>query len=224
MPLGKVVSAVNRMTLREQTLENIRASILDGSISPGAKLAEVELSTQLGVSRGTVREALRTLEQMGLAVQGDRSGLTVRRLSENGVRELYEARLALEGDALELLMARPDFDECIKTLQKALPPEHVNKDTASLVAAIDRDLAFHEELMKLSQNRFLLQFWRELEDLMRITILSDLDAIEPAMLSLEHHLALFDALASGSMEVASATLKEHMQRSGDVWAKIASRR
>ena len=93
------MAIVNR-TLREQVLEQLRSAILEGTFSPGARMAEVDLAAQLGVSRGTVREALRTLHNSGLLEGEERNSLHVRQLTGRQVGLL--ANLDLSGLAITL--------------------------------------------------------------------------------------------------------------------------
>src|SRR3712207_9551360 len=75
------LSALDRSTLRERSLEALRSAILSGRYRPGDHLGEVELAGSLGVSRGTVREALRHLQQEGLVTSGNRGMLRVNSLT-----------------------------------------------------------------------------------------------------------------------------------------------
>ena len=98
------VAAVNRTTLREQVVDKLRTAILDGTFRPGDKMAEVELAAQFGVSRGTVREAMRTLQNSGLLQGSERTSLHVRRLSPQEIAELFDVRVALEGHAVTTIL------------------------------------------------------------------------------------------------------------------------
>ena len=73
--------SLDRSTLRERALEALRSVILSGQYRPGDHLGEVELAGSLGVSRGTVREALRHLQQEGLVTAGNRGMLRVNSLT-----------------------------------------------------------------------------------------------------------------------------------------------
>ena len=66
-------------------------------IEPGSRLVETELSAALGISRGTLREALRQLEHEGLIEAGERGRLTVRTLSDAELADMFTVRAALEG-------------------------------------------------------------------------------------------------------------------------------
>src|SRR5215210_7005960 len=89
------LSSLDRSTLRERALEALRSAITSGRYRPGNHLGEVELATHLGVSRGTVREALRHLQQEGLVTAGNRGMLRVNEISPTEVRALFRVRSAL---------------------------------------------------------------------------------------------------------------------------------
>ena len=55
-----------KTSLREQALDQLRNAVTSGEIEPGTHLVETELSAALSISRGTLREALRQLQQEGL--------------------------------------------------------------------------------------------------------------------------------------------------------------
>src|SRR3954451_19186826 len=101
------LTSLDRSTLRERALEALRAAITSGQYRPGDHLGEVELGKHLGVSRGTVREALRHLQQEGLVTAGNRGMLRVNALSPTEVRELFRVRAALEGLAVAEIIASP---------------------------------------------------------------------------------------------------------------------
>lgn len=84
-------------TLPLQIAERIGASIVEERFTPGERLKEVELALQFGVSRATVREALRLLEQRGLVSILPQRGARVTELSRKELEDLFEIRAALLG-------------------------------------------------------------------------------------------------------------------------------
>src|SRR5256885_1250617 len=99
MPSEAAVSRpapLENLTLWQRVHERLREQILSGELDPGAELAEVALSQQLGVSRGPVREALGRLASEGLVTIRPRRGAVVRSLSAEEFLELYQVREALE--------------------------------------------------------------------------------------------------------------------------------
>ena len=91
-PVGRVAAP-----LREQVIDALRAAILDFTLAPGQRLIERELIEQLGVSRTTVREALREWTSEGLITVVPQKGAIVSSPSVEEAQELYEARRRLEG-------------------------------------------------------------------------------------------------------------------------------
>src|SRR5215213_10838077 len=114
------LASLDRSTLRERALEALRAAIISGQYRPGDHLGEVELASRLGISRGTVREALRHLQQEGLVTAGNRGMLRVNSLTPAEVRELFRVRAALESLAAAEIIASPERDAAVRTLRDEL--------------------------------------------------------------------------------------------------------
>lgn len=90
-PVGRIATP-----LREQVIDALREAILDYRLVPGQRLVERELIEQLGVSRTTVREALRELNSEGLVSVVPQRGAIVSSPSLTEAEDLYEVRGALE--------------------------------------------------------------------------------------------------------------------------------
>ena len=109
---------LDRSTLRERTLQALRAAITTGRYRPGDHLGEGELATHLGVSRGTVRQALWHLQQEGLVTAGHRAMLRVNTLTPGEVRELFRVRAALEGLAARQIVSSGDSHAATDSLRQ----------------------------------------------------------------------------------------------------------
>src|ERR1700733_14257854 len=103
--------------LRDKVGRAVRQAIEEGVLAPGRRLTERELIELTGVSRTSVREALRHLQTLGLVEPGPnkRSGLRVAVLDRDTVRHIYEVRAALEPVATGLFVERAS-DEEVATL------------------------------------------------------------------------------------------------------------
>jgi DNA-binding GntR family transcriptional regulator len=213
---------LDRSTLRERALEALRTAITSGEYRPGSHLGEEELAGRLGVSRGTVREALRHLQQDGLVTAGARGMLRVNSLSPEEIRDLFEVRGALEGLAVTLVIASPRQNDAVATLRKAL--SDLDDPDQDLSAHIDADLGFHLLLCQLSENSVLVDAWRHLEGLVRITILSDGDEHHAHLMSGRYHAPIVDAIEAGDLAEAVKVLQDHMARAADRLAAPAERR
>jgi len=96
----------NAAPVREQAANNIREAIIDGLYAPGQRLYEKELCERTGVSRTSVREALRQLEAEGIVKMIPNQGPSVASLTLEEARENYEVRGALESYAFKLFNER----------------------------------------------------------------------------------------------------------------------
>lgn len=106
MRVGPIAAPV-----RSQTVGNLRNAILTGRFAPGARLVEAELCRRLGVSRPSVREALRQLEAERLVVITPFKGPAVARIDWPEAKQIYEVRALLEGQAAYLFTTRASKEQ-----------------------------------------------------------------------------------------------------------------
>ena len=81
------------LPLRDVVFNTLRDAILRGELKPGERLMEMHLANKLGVSRTPIREAIRMLEQEGLAVTVPRKGAQVARMTEKDLQEIGRAHV-----------------------------------------------------------------------------------------------------------------------------------
>jgi DNA-binding GntR family transcriptional regulator len=203
------LASLDRSTLRERSLDALRAAITSGSYRPGDHLREVELAANLGVSRGTVREALRHLQQEGLVTAGNRGMLRVSTVSPKEVRELFRVRAALEGLAVAEIIASPNREAAVETLRAALT-RLADTDEADFAERLSADLGFHLLLCTLAGNSMLVETWRYLEGRIRVTIMNGESAQSPSMMSRDRHAPIVDAIARGDVAAATQVVEQHM--------------
>jgi DNA-binding GntR family transcriptional regulator len=142
---------LQKRSLREQALAALRAAITSGELVPGRHLVETELSEMLQISRGTLREALRQLEQEGLLSAGPRGRLSVRHLDAKEIRDIYSVRAALESLAARTLCELPDRQHAIASLKTAIEAMAA-AEMASMQERVESDLEFHRTLCRLTGN------------------------------------------------------------------------
>jgi len=202
------LASLDRSTLRERALEALRAAITSGQYRPGDHLGEVELGKHLGVSRGTVREALRHLQQEGLVTTGTRGMLRVNTVSPQEVRELFRVRAALEGLAVTEIIASPKRQAAVATLREAV--SRLSDHEGDFTATLEADLGFHLLMCQLSGNTMLVDAWRYLEGRIRVTIMNYETDQKPTMMSRDRHSPIVDAVENGDAAAAVKIVEEHM--------------
>lgn len=138
-------------TLRIRVEEFLRASIMDGRLKGGERLREQELCDQLGISRSTLREALRTLEAERLISIEPHRGPTVVRITEKAARDLYALRGLLEGYAAHEF-ARLASDADIERLGKAVDALHRQAKGSNKAALLAAKREFYDVLLSGCDN------------------------------------------------------------------------
>jgi DNA-binding GntR family transcriptional regulator len=204
---------LDRSTLRERTLEALRTAITSGQYRPGDHLREAEVATSLGVSRGTVRQALRHLQQEGLVSAGHRSMLRVNSFSAEEVRELFRVRAALEGLAASQISSSAERARAADSLRTALV--RLVEAEADFTARVDADLDFHLLLCQLSKNSVLIDTWRHLEGRLRVVIMAAGPLRAQPSMSHERYNAIIDTIESGGPSAAVDAINQHMAVAAD---------
>lgn len=200
---------LEKTSLREQALSALRRAITTGQLQPGTHLVETELSEALQISRGTLREAMRQLQQEGLISAGARGRLSVRHLDAKEIRDIFDVRAALESLAAGLLAARSDRESAVAALRAAVA-EMERWAASNLEDRIEADLKFHRTMCTLSGNETLLHQWSSLEGSIRMSIMYA--GVDRALKNMEarRHFEIVDAIESGDAQQASRTVRDHM--------------
>lgn len=106
-------------SLRYQVQDALRKEIISGRLKPGERLAEKMLCAELGVSRTSLREALRSLEAEGLVTLVPHRGAVVASVELEDARQIYQVRGVLEAQAVRNFVAHAREDD-IRELRTAL--------------------------------------------------------------------------------------------------------
>jgi DNA-binding GntR family transcriptional regulator len=211
-PMSVEASSLLRLektSLREQALTALRRAITTGQLPPGTHLVETDLSEALQISRGTLREAMRQLQQEGLISAGARGRLSVRHLDAKEIKDIFGVRAALESLAAQELASREDRADAVAALRNAVAD--MEKWAASnLEDRIEADLKFHRTMCHLSGNETLLHSWSSLEGSIRMSIM--FAGVDRALKNMDakRHSDIVDAIESGDAEKAVSTVRAHM--------------
>jgi DNA-binding GntR family transcriptional regulator len=143
------------MSVMSTTYEHLRSLVTSGELTPGTRLAELPLASKLGVSRPTVREALRRLESNGLADSDGRS-LRVAQMAASELRSTLLMRSALDGLHAELAAARVRKGEVapadLRRLSRLADETERATDAGDHRSAIELNRAFHQAIDDLADS------------------------------------------------------------------------
>jgi len=149
---------VDQRGLHERVLAQLLVAIRNGQLQPGEHLREAEIAERLGLSRGTVREAIRRLEQEGLVVSQPHRGAYIAQLAAGDAAEIYSLRRVLEVFAIELLVPRSSA-EVVNGLEAIVREMVAVAESGNRIGHLQLDLRFHEQLCLLSRHRTLHHTW-----------------------------------------------------------------
>lgn len=193
----------SNVTAQDLVLTSVRAAILAGVLSPGARLRQEDLAERFGTSRIPVREALRALEYEGLVTSEPHRGFTVTELDADDVEEVYDLRIVLESHAVRValpLLTDEDLEE-LEQLYKAM----------ATAATPDEQLAarerFYIRLYSVSGRPrlvgLIVRLRQEVARALRWPTLQHAPS---------HHEQFFEAVKIGDADRAVAQLAGHYQR------------
>lgn len=213
--------------LYEHVLEQIRHGIAEGRLRPGDRLpTERELADRFAISRGTLREAFRVLEQEGLIETRHGSGRYVREVSDdlmNGrispltalrraaMLDLLEARELLEERIVQLACQRAS-DEDLRRIEEAMESTGIAEpDFEPAESSLPRDHAFHLAIAGATHNSALFNMMYLGLDLMRqITARTMVDPDRKEKMFAEHR-ELLEALKARDPERAQTAARRHFR-------------
>jgi DNA-binding GntR family transcriptional regulator len=202
---------LNRTSLKDQTARLLRDLIVKGRIAAGSKITERDVADLLNISRMPARDALLELERQGLVVSKP-GGRYVIQLDEEGVRHLYQIRLALEQLAVELAAQRitPGGKDALQRQLDAMRRAVDANDPEGYVAS---DLEMHALIWQQAQNPYLLDMLHAMIGPIFMFIATQTRVQENWRETLELHEALCRAIGDRDTPGALHWIEAHMQRS-----------
>jgi DNA-binding FadR family transcriptional regulator len=218
-------SRIRTTRASDDVIRQIRAAILSGEVQPGERLpTEREMAQQFGVSRVTIRDALRALEASGLIVVrvGGQGGPYVARPDISLLSDSLEAHLQLHGTTFgELAEARVALET---TAARAAAERATEADLAAIQASLQApgegvlsaeaaatSLDFHTALVAASHNRALIAMFTATRALIQEAF-DVLHAHQPdmALSARRAHADLYQALAVRDGDLAVRIMREHL--------------
>lgn len=185
----------------------LRKAIFTGALPVGSPIGEVEMSSQLGVSRSPLRESTQRLVQEGLLTASPGRGMRVSVIGPDHVADVYDARLAVEAQAARLIIKAAGRASIVAALESAYAALVEASEGTDAVAIGDADLEFHRLLVDSAGSRRLSQYIATLAIETRIASFSDPNGYTVRRSVSETYRQLLDALAAGDVSAAFTALE-----------------
>lgn len=199
---------IKRTSAVEQVVDALREMILRGDLAPGTPLREIQMAESIGISRNTVRDAVRALAREGLITHTMHRGAMVTRLHERDVVDLFRVRERIETQAIAASeSATPDqlaeLEAAVQQLERAA-------NAGDWEEIGEADCLFHRRLVGFLGSPRLDRFYDAIQGELRLCLtIVDRASDDPRELIGEHR-ELFDLIAHGERDRCCARLTEYL--------------
>ena len=202
---------ITRVSVADQVAALLRQRILEGEFRPGTQLQELPLASSLGVSRNTMREAIRILSIEGLLRRSLHRGAAVSQLSLRDVQEIYQLRRMLELPAV--LAARSPDPGLLEEIRSAVEQYELAVRDRNWTRAVTHDLHFHSLLIRFHGNERLESFYKNMLGELRVgMVLVDRSHDNPGAL-IPVHRKMCQLLTAGKLKQCADVLEQHLEDS-----------
>jgi DNA-binding GntR family transcriptional regulator len=207
------MSTFTSMDSSQAVYAALRARLAEGRHAPGDRLTEVDLATELGVSRTPVREALGRLQADGLVTRAGR-GVVVSALTAKERVELFAVRTVLEALAARSAAERQSDGALAPAVIRRLHESAEAIETAiaegdpRLVA--QRNFDFHRQIVEAADNSFLAEILGRVWDRIAVSTVSNLFDEQWAKQIPAQHDAVIAAIEAGDSSAAADAMHAHI--------------
>jgi GntR family transcriptional repressor for pyruvate dehydrogenase complex len=231
---SSLIAPIKKTRVAEEIADRIRVLILDGTFPPDQPLpSERTLAERFGVSRGSIRDAFRTLETIGLLVTRHGQGTFPRELDVEQLvaplssvlsyrqdlqDELMDVRRMFEPAVARVAAARIT-DADLAALDRLLDLQRKKLKTGR--SAIAEDTAFHEVLARATRNRVVINIMATLNDLLVESRKLTLKQKGRPGRSLLGHEAVVEALRRRNPDAAAEAMREHINQIADLFEQTS---
>ena len=213
---------VSIQSVHQQTAEKLRAAILAGVFRPGDRLIEADLCGRLGISRPSLREALRSLEAEGLIVIVPNRGPQVPVLTWSQAEEIYRVRALLEGEAAALC-ARCATEADRQSMRAALQAFERAVQTGDPASRLSATADFYRAMLRGSGNGLIEELLQRLVARINFLRAQSMSRAGRAKFSAKEMRAIYLAIAKGDSRAARKAAQAHVKNAEDAARDILAR-
>ena len=145
----------NRTRLADEVYRQVLDAVLTGALEPGERIVQDRLANEINISRTPVREALLHLEREGVLARVGAAGFTVREIGEREVRDIYQAREAIEGYAARIVAERRSAAS-FKRIERTVEKEQ-SMAVGGVEEYFDANRRIHRSIVDETGNEYLLR-------------------------------------------------------------------
>ena len=201
----------NYLSLKDRVYQNIKFKIVRGTLKPGTRLPEEELSKAMNISRAPIREAFNRLEKEGFVTIIPRKGAAVSNITTQTIEDIFEIRESLESLAVKKSIDKISIEK-LEILGENFK-KFINKpaDTENRINYLALDKEFHDLLSQNCGNKKLIELLVNLQEQIHWLRNISLKRITFAG-SVREHLAIIEALKNNDEKLITKALLQHLER------------
>ncbi|MCJ7648126.1 MAG: GntR family transcriptional regulator [Candidatus Lokiarchaeota archaeon] len=201
----------NYLSLKDRAYQNIKFQIIIGTLKPGTRLPEEELSKAMNISRAPIREAFNRLEKEGFVTVIPRKGAAVSQITTQTIEDIFEIRGSLESLAVNKSIGKISIEKLEKVVNEF--KKFINKPTSveNCIRYLALDKKFHDLMSQNCSNKKLIELLDDLQEQihwLRYISLKRTTFSE----SLREHLAILEALKGNDEKLITKALLLHLER------------
>jgi DNA-binding GntR family transcriptional regulator len=201
-----------RTSRGESVYKTLKDRILGLQLRPAQRISEVQVASELGVSRTPAREALRRLEQEGWLVLVPRQGYFVRAYSLREVNQVYDLRIAIERHTARTAAERAPHESLAQLAKEWEALDH-RRGAMSPLDWLDADEALHLGIAIVTGNTELVNLLRRINERIRIIRRIDYSRPERATSTRRDHLEILALIQAGAAQAAADRMERHILES-----------
>jgi len=202
-------------SIADQIYELLKQKILNGEIEPGQRLMQIQVAEGLKASRTPVRDAFRRLEQDGLVERLPQGGVRTTFIDSRTLNEVFGLRSILEAYAVELACDRITPEEIsilrklMRQAKEVLESKEINREK-KIRDLCELNSQFHDTIYQATENSYLLDFIKNLRNVVRRLRYLGLRADHTWIEVWEEHAQLINFLELRDKESAIELIKKHL--------------
>ncbi len=205
----------------DRVVASLRQDIVEARLRPGARLPDQRLAERFGVSRNTIRDALRLLVAEGLVVSRLHAGSAVRRLRPDDVRDIYAVRRVLE--AAGIRVSALATEERLAAVERAVECAEHAVDSQRWSEVGTASLDFHRALVDLHSSARLSGFFATIIAQLRLAFADMDDERAFQALWIPRDRVICEFVLSGRREEATAALERYLDDSERIVIDVVRR-
>jgi len=204
-----VGETLEHVSLPEAVGKALRRRILNNELPAETRLVEANLAAEFGVSRGTIRDAMRSLHAEGLIAIVPRRYSVVTRMSPGDAEDVCFARYVLEDGSVQAGFG-PGRKELARGLRVTMQHMQAAAHTDDMEALVESDTRFHELLIEVSGRRRLKDLWGMLNSQMGALMREEIErqGIDLSE-AVDRHRPILEAVEEGDLPRLRRELRDH---------------